>query len=785
MAQKGDKKVDGAQKGKDDFSFDDIPVLGAGKSKQDFSFDDLDSAPHKNVKRKGAEKDSRDSSVEMLEKMLLEGVSSSSDKERSSDPNSPHSVPRENWDSYFKQGKSRKTLLIASAGLGAVLLLSILGLFIFLSVLSPSSEGKKQETAPPPKETKSPEAATEKTGSDSAKAEEPKADPDEIFHRQFEKANQLIEDKKYSEALPLFEELTSKNAQVPGLRISLAKVLYSLGKKDAALAALQEQKKIFGSDPATLSLMIEVLDSDAKTAESEPFAIELIEKFPDFAPGHPVLAQHMLAANKPQIALEFFRKSQKQDLSLKQILAYGGLCEKNDPKEAISLYQYGGKKFQSLEAFKKTLRLLQKPEERKGLIEDAIVCLNNEAAKTSLRIMLAEIILKSGKKEDAVPIIEALDSGSIAPEASLDYLRLLCQAGLSEKLKKEASAMIQKGSGDFSKMKELMAELDSNGLSEIKTQAFDELCQSKKDAVSEYLYGLCIRESPVSRDYFESTVRKKPIFPEAWEELGDSCARQRDWNAAVNAYRKSLQISDSRELRKKLASAEIYSSGSEDGIRTYHSYLLDKKVSKSQIALELLPLWQTAGSKQMADKCLKEIQEDPALKGKYRELQIKNKMIFGGISDDDFSEGLQGEIRDHYQIYLLAQGREKELLSMLTPPKRFPEFWKVFVCWKLGAHGWRETAETLAANSAKSGNKLVSAIASMWLDKVTPDDLRAIANRIPYEDEALFFFMIGMKYMKDGNPSKARVCFYTALKHKNSPLRDVIMRYSGLGYQEK
>lgn len=785
MASKKEKQEDkgsSVSSGADDFSFDDVPILGGGKGGADFSFEEMPETP---VPVRKTERSKESPSVLSLEKILLNETTPDSaiTEEKTALPEEENQKQplTIKWDAFLRRANfagNKKLIILVSGGTLGILILFGIVVFFVLPIFSKgrSSEAKQPlaEKTATTEQQKSPSAETAPLAKQQTQ-EQPKMDTSK---EKLKKVQELLQDKKYTEALQILEEMESTVSNSSEICLRKAQCMIGMDKKTEALKLLENSLAFLDPPKETYIEIIGLLNSMGRSTETVDLIEELKKKFPDDISSLPVIAESLFLRNETEAALDTFLKCQRQDLNERQIRIFASLNEKKSPKDAVQLLIYAGKKFQSVSAFLDAARIQQKPADKLSVLQEGEISIKDEAKKSVISLNIGELLLKMGKKEEAVSSLCVVDPAALNHAELKTYVKLISDAGMTASLKHQLPIIAEKNYEDIPLMREILSRITSSDFDEVKKSVFENLMVQKKDATSEFLYGLALGNSSISKPYFESALRKNPMFGEAWIELGNAYMRERDWKNAIETFKKGLKYSDNLDARRNLAYAEIYSGKAEEAIKDYEKYLIEKGKTNTEIALELLPLSENLDSPEMSAKFLQIILSDEKLKNRHAGLKIRNKLIYSNLSDDDFTEGYPGELREYYQIYLLSQGREKELLSMLTPPNKFPEFWKVFVCWRINKHGWKENAEQIASKALASGNTTQAMIASLWLDKTTADDLRAIAGKIPFEDEPLFYFMLAMKYRKDGNATSARVCFNAALRHKYSPLKTLIQYYA-------
>jgi tetratricopeptide (TPR) repeat protein len=143
----------------------------------------------------------------------------------------------------------------------------------------------------------------------------------------------------------------------------------------------------------------------------------------------------------------------------------------------------------------------------------------------------------------------------------------------------------------------------------------------------------------------------------------------------------------------------------------------------------------------------------------------------------DFKDYYPSNIREFHIIYLLSNGRNKKVKLLPTPPKDFPDFWKVFLGWKANNHDWKLNAIKLEKKYKDGKNRIKSIIARLWLERITPEEAVEKLNEINPEDEALFYFSIAEYYRKLKKKKLAKEYYKKALKPPGNIYKSLIKYY--------
>ena len=143
-----------------------------------------------------------------------------------------------------------------------------------------------------------------------------------------------------------------------------------------------------------------------------------------------------------------------------------------------------------------------------------------------------------------------------------------------------------------------------------------------------------------------------------------------------------------------------------------------------------------------------------------------------------FANAKSGELRQYSMLNKLAAGKEKEVLMMPTPKEEFPDFWKVFIARSRNFKNWEKNAKKLYEKNKTNPNPTIKIITDIWLNKIKLKDAETMLDRIPFEDEALFYMILAEEYLRLGKRLKANIKYRRAKTCGQNIYSGVIDYYS-------
>lgn len=783
-----------------EFTFSDVPVLGkSGKEKDksgSFSFEELKTTAgtFPSTQEKSPGSPSADSEPESFE-LLSSNEKSNDENLQENQPDSAETEARqipddnygkdsvEKWRTIFIPGGKKKYLRIAVvAGILLAVIFSA-GIFFMFFAKSSSTRTASQQNSLPAGRT----ASVSQRGA-KAEEEEKKRKMEQLAN-ELTAAELLFGENKFEEALKSYQQILERDYRKSYILFKIGESYKNLSQNEKALEFLEKSIVCGTEDSKPYAAIVVILNKQEKYTEALSFIEKCKEKYPSDTGTFACAAETFYFLNKPDDSLQCFKKISRAELSQKQFEIYAGLLLKKSQKnEAKEVYLDAFYKFGNFDLLNSALKLIDKNDDKIAILRRVVESAQKEnaAKRTYCSVMLAEALDKGGEKNEMAEILNQIDASVLTPEMSIRFLKLLFSGSSKIELVESGAKKIiiahQSEIPMLEKFQDIILSLGPKEYDELRLKIFADLMnKNSSNPTFLYLYGRALGASfDTAKIYFEKAVKVNPAFYEAQYSYGNILIQEKDWNGAAKVFREcSIIRPEDSEARYLLSMCKIKSGHIEEGYNDYRKYFQENlHLPASKTAEKLITLAQLLPSSKRAEECLSEMGKNPELKKKYDLEKIRTNFIYGELTDADFASGYAGETREYYILYLLSKGRSKEVLMLKTPPSDFPEFWKVFLCWRDNLPSWSENAELLRKKNNDSKNPIYRIITSIWQNKLSPEEARGMANRIPAESEALFYFILAEKYRKDKNLIKAKICYTKAKNDKQNPFYRVIEYYS-------
>lgn len=769
-----------------DFNFSDIPVLGGKGDKEkkvSFSFDS-----QKNIKPLPKEP-----GISAYEAILRDQLHERKDTDKEHKVTKAESSSQENKESHSKWDKiasakeadtklipSLKILIIFAIAVTVVVASGVLSFFLLKSKSQPAP---KTQTTGAPRVTRpaKPDPKAEENARRIADLEKRLAD-----------ANAARKESKFADALKIYQALMSEDwkEKEPLILFSVAECHENLSQDDEAVAYYVKCIDAGWKENAQPYIRASILlNKKTKYADSIKCLEKAREAFPaDTSIGAPLAESYYLAGQADKAAAEL-KKANKTDLSLAMIKLYGSVLLKNNEKEqAKEVYVYGMKKFQDLDCFMAAAALSEKPQDKIDIMTQAITVIE-ENKRTTAIMRLAELLMQNGRKDESAKQLEKLSLDQLKPESSLDFLKMLASCGNFQKFNAEYKKTMELYPKDFTLHRTIFEILIDNGMEILALDTFKEWWNLKKeDYAGGYLYAKALgifayrtidtpNEDPIP--ILKKVTELNPQFFDAFLELGYLYTMERNWGSAEQAYSECVKIKpNDRNARNLLALTKERAGKEDEAAEEYGKYIETLNLPPAERASELIEIAMRLQKNALAEKCLEELGKSPKHADEFKIQTIKFKLIYGKPDDNDFADTYPKAGRKFHVCYLLSKGRNNEVLRMTVPPDEFPDFWKLFILWKIDKSGWQEGIEALISKNKNVKDATYRLIADIWNGKKTPDEARKLLNKIHPDNESLIFLILAEKCRKDNLSSKAKVFYQKAASERQNPLACVIDYYS-------
>jgi Tfp pilus assembly protein PilF/flagellar basal body-associated protein FliL len=358
-------------------------------------------------------------------------------------------------------------------------------------------------------------------------------------------------------------------------------------------------------------------------------------------------------------------------------------------------------------------------------------------------------------------------------------LKTLADKNESEKFQQEYLKFL-KAQGDDTKLQlKVQKFLLSKGKGLETHSVYKAWIKEKPDsALANYLYAISLDNDKLAKEHFDKSLKLDPKFYYTRFALADKYLKENDWKKAETEYTELIKIfPKDKKLHYQLAKIKTYQDKTQEAIDDYSKFLESQKESKKDIALALIDFAQLLPKQETAEKYLEEIKKDPKLYLKYRYYATKQKAIYKKLSLTDFKDWYPTDIREFHIIYLLSNGRNKKVKLLPTPPKDFPDFWKIFLGWKANTTDWKRNAFKLSKKYQNKKDKTKYIISRLWLERMTPEEAESKINEVSPESRALFYFVLAEHYRKNRKKKEAKEYYKKAYKQPGNIYKPLIKYY--------
>ena len=760
---------DGGKEGEDvDFTFSDIPILGkGGGGKGEFSFETFDAKTTGGAKQFDRQKDKLESFTVMLqESPVAPAAEETSEKE-------PTTSIGWRLRRLSKLIKRRQDLILASGGV--LLFLVVASTLAFYFVNARLKARKASDGSPRPAATQQDNRVVEEVLKLVSLAD-----------AEYNAGNMLEAREKYRNALE-----KGKGEKAAAIHLKLANCLQAAG---AVNEALGEYAAAIDSGLVDSTPIIAVAQSLAKAHDFDA-AVLILEKaagkFPSDKKLLVLLADCHYHLGDMAKAAEEYAKTSKTELSNEQMASFATALLKSGRKtEASDVYAYAAERFDNLDYYFHATELAENVDEKVRILAKATSTLITPKDKGSAMLKMIEVLYANGRKSEAIEKAKMMSVNDLPSEKMLAYASFIASVanedpGLKASLKERLSGLINLRGSDLGFQIAMQDILLGTRMSDLALELYSEWSEAERDNPQRnYLMARCLGPaSPNAKTYCLRAVALKPVFPEALAFLGDIFIRERDWPAAIDAYKKCATTNpDDLEPRRMIAMAKLRSGAGVEAVVEFEKYLETHKVGKAKAAQEVFDVALLLPKPDKAAQCLQAM-SDASHEFSKKDLklaEIKLKAVFGQLDDKDFIGYCPAEARVYQILHLLANGRYKEVALVPTPADEFPDFWKIFVCWRHKLGEWPKSAETILEKYKDRRDSIYSACAALWLGKATPEDIAILVRKVDPESEPLLYFMIAEKLKRDKKGLQAKVFYVKALASGNSIYKGLVEYYRNI-----
>ncbi len=486
--------------------------------------------------------------------------------------------------------------------------------------------------------------------------------------------------------------------------------------------------------------------------------------FPDEKDIFLLTGQACLALERETEALAAWRRLAEVDFPDELLPVHLALLRRHgDTAETFRFALFAARKNQQAKDYLMAAENAPDVDQRLFVLAEAAGLFRDNPERDRIALLRAENMLDAGRKAEAAMLLKSLRLEDQPPESLPRLAELTVRAGSIDALRDVWTEIRRLYPNDVALHERLSAMLvETGGRQQVRSLYGRWVADEPAHPLPRYIFALGLEDDELALATLEEALSRNPNFAEAAFAAGELARRLGDHDRAARHYQTAMRLRPGhRETRYGLAMNNISRDGA-DALRAYESFLVGQRVPRHEALPQLLALAQQLPSPAAAEIVLTEMAEIPELADLYRRQRVRTRLIYQQLTDQDFAGGYPRELREYHILHLLGQGRLGEVLMMPTPKEDFPEFWKVFLCWRDDIDIWRDNARLLLAKHP--GDPLVEGAVGLWLRTLTPEAAAALLPRIPSERRPVLALMIAERHRQDKNRTRARIEYLRALR---------------------
>ena len=582
-------------------------------------------------------------------------------------------------------------------------------------------------------------------------------------------AESLYKKKQYKDALIVLQKL-QKTGWNPGLVNGMIGACKA-ALKDEKSARMYYEKSVKSGylDKPDFALNLAAILEKEKAYEEIVKVLEpLSEKFPSNQAILQYLAVAYYKTGESDKLLHCYSCINPSLLPEDQLSNYGALLLKHgDRKKAFQVYLSLGKVYNNMSAYEKAEELAPDRATKVSILARIASKTKDKSKKAYYNMLLAVHMIESGKVNEGVQIIKGLNTDMLSKKSVPAYLKLIPYFDGTPVLMQEAVNLLTKYYPKDMKMHyEILRRMKDAGKRKMSEEFFRrELRESPDNAIVAFMYAESLSEPEKKKEFYLKAIKLSPRFYEALFALGKLYMSEQKWRDANKYLSQCLKLKPySKELQYRIAVTRVHLTGSSKPLKDYERYLRSRKLAEPEILKHMILLAQHMKKEHYVSVYLKQAARLPELKHFCLIQNARSKLIYQTAEKKDF-EGFANDpvLRKYYIIYLLGKGQLHDIMLLPVKKEDFPDFWKVFICWRQGIHSWEQNSYRLLA---KHKNEiLIPAVVKLWQKKTTPEKTALLLQDIDYEDKPLLCLMIALQYRKSKKNLKSTFFFRKALTY--------------------
>ena len=377
-------------------------------------------------------------------------------------------------------------------------------------------------------------------------------------------------------------------------------------------------------------------------------------------------------------------------------------------------------------------------------------------------------------------------------EDSAAFMKLLKNAKADEVvIRNRLSRFFRRYPDDLEFHRSLIRELNRTGRQETARTACLQALEENPRSYAANMLAATLYASPEDAvRYLERASALTLDSEEPYLRLMELHESRRDW-------RKVMETADSmlftrpdhfHALTKKTEAAIRAGADASGALRSLRDHCRNRNFPPEETALHVLPLAQMFSQEELSSELLKDLGRAAAgsrrdLTDEYRRFSIYHSLAFGTPADPDVLRNFHSaETRVALILYYVSMKDFSSAFLIPTPPKEFPDFWKIFIAWYQGDRTWEVNAKTLLSRyetSISPGGGTVPSLLDFWQGKIGHDELRMRAETVPAAEEPLLYFILALDAERKGRHPTANVLYAKAMGANPGIYRTLIKNFMG------
>lgn len=609
---------------------------------------------------------------------------------------------------------------------------------------------------------------------------DPNLKDSEKLENYFKWAEKLFEEKKYDKAEIVYTKLLPTGWRSESLLARLGECRDQ--QKDQQKAIEFYKKAInagFGSNVEIPNRLGILLKEQGKYQEIYDILSPLQERFVSCVPFQLLLAETYWQLKMKDKSLTAYRAINKQFLNQEQLGNFAELLmEKGDKKEAFSVYLFLAQNFHDFDSFVKAAEVAPDQNLKTAVLTELIGKTLGRPEWNYYNLLLGECLLSQGKKKEAVTVLEKVKPEKLKGEHALRFLKLVAELDDSSALIESCEIILtQNYINNLPVQEEIRDALITAGKRELAEKVFSkQVVLFPHSPIANYMFATVINSNKLKQKYFNAALDINPKFYSAALALGKLYSDEGELENAISKFQYCISINPNLDTpRYLLAIVKIRQSEDPAILKEYQSFLQKNGTQEPQVLKQMVLLAQYLPTSTEAMKYIDAMAKYPEL-NEYAQLQlIRTKLMYGTLQESDFKGVTASGVKKYHTLFLLGQGKIREVMMMPLLKEEFPDYWKVFLCWRKNISSWRANSQLLIFKHPNDPLMVLSA--KLWLWELSPAEAETMTGRLDYEDIPLFYLMIAERYRKDNNKIKSSIAYLTAMRYHQPNLYSKVVEY--------